>query len=100
MIDKKYKRILIELMDLYNEIKAQPHSSNPFISYYSHLDKEIIDLFIKWYRGDKDRAVDKAMDLFIDETDLAPELADISYNDGWNVTLENGCVTKTYNVKG
>jgi hypothetical protein len=80
----KYKKILVDVIDLYHEIKSQPHTSNPFIAYYGEVDKELVDLFIKWYRKELGDAIyDIAIPMLIDEHGKVYDFLSYSYNNGW-----------------
>ena len=86
---RKYKKILIDMIDLYHEIKSQPHTSNPFIAYYGEIDKELVDLFIQWYDKElKDVIYDVAIPFLIDDGGKIYDFLSYSYNNGWNLVFD------------
>lgn len=90
---------LKELIDLYYEIRNVPHKDNPFLYWYAYTEREIVDMFCRWYRRDLNDARDQAVSLFIDEFGSCPTVQYYTYNNGFNITVGWATIQKTYNIK-
>lgn len=90
---------LKRLIDLYYEIRNEPHETNPFISWYGELEKEIVDMFCRWYSQDLEDAITKANNYFVDDTGEWGEFDHYSYKNGFIISINRGSNLRHYDIR-